>query len=87
MHSVTGTFWDRLPVIAPADFTMLLVTVIVAVLVAILIVATTVFKIHKSRLDDALKRDLLDRGLSADEIATIIGAKSNKCGSRLSAQR
>jgi len=43
--------------------------------VAIAIVCTTVYRIHNNRVEDALKRELLDRGMSAEEIATVIGAK------------
>ena len=35
-------------------------------------------KHNKNRLDDALKRELLDRGMSADEIATVVRARPQR---------
>jgi hypothetical protein len=48
-----------------------------AILFIVTVVAGTVYKIHKNRLADALKRDLLERGMSAEEIAMVITAKPN----------
>jgi hypothetical protein len=45
---------------------------------AIAIIGGVVYAIHKNRLENALKRELLDRGLSADEIATVVSAKAGK---------
>jgi hypothetical protein len=70
---------DRIPVITMS---------FVALVLMVTVVSQAVYKIHKNRLDDALKRDLLDRGMSADEIATVLGARTHKSGcgrSRLSA--
>jgi len=55
-----------------------LLIVIVAVVVAIAIIGSVVYAIHKNRLEHALKRDLLDRGLSADEIAKVVSATASK---------
>lgn len=43
----------------------------IGIVLVVLILAFTAYAIHKNRLDDAFRRELLDRGLSADEIATI----------------
>jgi hypothetical protein len=48
-----------------------------AIVFIVTVVAGTVYKIHKNRLADALKRDLLERGMSAEEIAMVITAKPN----------
>jgi hypothetical protein len=41
-----------------------------------------VYTIHKNRLEAALKRDLLERGMSAEEVATDIWAKAGKTAGR-----
>jgi hypothetical protein len=39
-----------------------------------------IYGMHKNRLEDSLKRELLERGMSADEIATVM----NKTPQRIS---
>jgi hypothetical protein len=51
---------------------------IVAVVFITAILTITVYKMHKNRLEDALKRDLLDRGMSASEIAMVVRARPGK---------
>ncbi len=48
--------------------TMLLIAIVA-------IVAGTIRSIHRHRLDDALKRELVERGMDAEEIERIVGAK------------
>jgi hypothetical protein len=60
------------------DLAGLTAGVLVVFAVVIGIICLTVYKIHKNRTDVALKRELLDRGMSADEIATIISAAPPK---------
>ena len=62
--------------------TGLMVLSVVAVVTIIVILAVTIYSMHKNRLDDSLKRELLDRGMSADEIATIMNKSARKCGSQ-----
>ena len=38
------------------------------------IVSSTINKVHRRRVEMEMKRDMLDRGMSADEIATVIEA-------------
>jgi hypothetical protein len=71
---------ERLPVI--------IVAITLGVMVVVFVVACvcgTVYKMHKNRLDDGLKRELLDRGMSADEIVAVVRARPTKhsrgCGS------
>jgi hypothetical protein len=78
MQSIPGGFWQWLSTLKSDDLVGLLICFALAMVGIIAIVCTTVYKLHKSRSDDALKRELLDRGLGADEIATIINAKSDK---------
>ena len=64
---------DRLPLLFVA-----LILGIFAIIFIVTIVAGTVYKMHKNRLESALKRDLLEQGMSAEEIATVIRAKPGK---------
>jgi hypothetical protein len=50
------------------------------VLTAIVTGGIVINSIHRRRVETELKRELLERGMSADEIATVIGAKSKKGG-------
>jgi hypothetical protein len=78
MHSVPDSFWQWLSSLRSDDLCALIAVISVFGVVAIGIVCATVYKIHKTRTEDALKRELLDRGMSAEEIATIVGAKPSK---------
>jgi sensor histidine kinase regulating citrate/malate metabolism len=51
---------------------------IVAVVFITAILTITVYKMHKNRLEDSLKRELLDRGMSASEIAMVVRARPGK---------
>jgi hypothetical protein len=58
--------------------TGLMVLSVVAVVTIIVILAVTIYSMHKNRLDDSLKRELLDRGMSADDIATVMNKPVSK---------
>lgn len=47
---------------------------LISVVIVFAILAGVTYKMHKNRLEDALKRELLDRGMSAAEIATVVHA-------------
>jgi hypothetical protein len=78
MNSVPSNVWEWLAPIAPDERFALCVTSVVIGLTALVfiigLITHTVSKIHRTRLEAALKRELLDRGLSADEIAEVIAA-------------
>jgi hypothetical protein len=84
MNSVPSGMWEWLSTLEPHGRLALSVTTVVLSLVAsvlvALIVAVTVRGIHQRRLEDALKRELLDRGLSAEEIDMIVRATPTKGG-------
>jgi hypothetical protein len=82
MQSVPGNFWEWTSSLGSGERVAIIILGIFAIVFVITIVAGTVHKIHKNRLDDALKRELLDRGVSADEIATIVNRPASKCGSK-----
>jgi hypothetical protein len=75
MNSVPSSFWEWLAALDSGERTGLTVMSIAAFVFMVWMVLVTVYKIHKNRLDDALKRELLDRGMSAEEIATVVRAQ------------
>jgi hypothetical protein len=77
MRSMPDNFWNWFSKFNAEDITGLVAVVAVFSVAAVGIICVAVYKIHKTRTENALKRELLDRGLSADEIATIICAKSD----------
>ena len=85
MEAVPSTLWEWLSKLDDGERLALSVVVVifsmVAVVVVTSVVATTIRGIYKQRLDDALKRELLDRGMSAEEIERVVAAKS---GGRIS---
>lgn len=77
MNSVPGSMWEWMGAMQSDErFVLCVVTIVfgtVASVLMVAIVAYVVRRIHQSRLDDSLKRELLDRGLSVDEIAKLVG--------------
>ena len=74
MKSVPGDFWMWFSKFNAEDITGLVAVVLVFSVAAVGVICWTVYMIHKNRTEAALKRELLDRGLPAEEIATIIRA-------------
>jgi hypothetical protein len=50
----------------------------VALVLIVSIVSIAVYKVHRNRLNDALKRELIERGASAEDIAAIVRATPTK---------
>jgi mannitol-specific phosphotransferase system IIBC component len=74
-YSSPGSFWEWIGFMDPGmRFAVVFFALISAVFV-IAIVAGVIYKVHKNRLEDALKRELLDRGMSAADIAMVVRAK------------
>jgi ABC-type lipoprotein release transport system permease subunit len=78
MNSVHVDFWSWFSKFNAEDVTGFIAVVLVFSVAAVAVVCLTVYLVHKNRAEIALKRELLDRGLSADEIATIISATPPK---------
>lgn len=74
MQSMHVDFWTWISKFNAEDLTGLVAVVLVFTVAAVAVICFTFYSVHKSRADHALKRELLDRGMSADEIATIISA-------------
>ncbi len=80
MQSTPSDFWLWFSKFNSDDLAGLAAGILVVCAVIVGMICLTIYKIHKTRAEDALKRELLDRGLSATEIATIVGATSAKEG-------
>lgn len=74
MNTTPTNFWEWLPRPAGGDTTAILIMSLLAIVGIVAILSFTAYRIHKNRLDDALKRELLDRGMTAEEIATVINS-------------
>ncbi|HEX3601329.1 MAG TPA: hypothetical protein VHU84_14350 [Lacipirellulaceae bacterium] len=74
MHAIPTNLWQWLSSLNSDEYAGLVIGCVVTLVSVCLIVAITIHSVHKNRLSYQMKRELLDRGLSADEIATIIGA-------------
>lgn len=72
MHAEPTSIVEVLSRINGGDLAAIAVIFMGLVVVTIVVIAVTIQKIHKNRLDDALKRELVERGFSAEEIARII---------------
>jgi len=79
MQSLHVDFWTWISKFNGEDLTGLIAVVLVFGVAAVAVVCFTFYFVHKTRAEHALKRDLLDRGMSAEEIATIIRAAPPKC--------
>jgi hypothetical protein len=78
MSSVPGSFWEWVALLDSGERTGLMVLCIVAIVFTVTVMLCTVYQIHKNRLEDALKRELLDRGMTADDIATVVRARPRR---------
>ena len=78
MNSVPQSFGEWMSAIQPDErFALCVVAIIFGVTLAVFtigIISLLVRSIHRSRVETALKRELLDRGLSVDEIAKVVKA-------------
>ena len=87
MQSVPISFWHWLSTLDSNDqfgmISILMVFGSIALVLIVGLVSLTAYKIHRTRLETALKREMLERGMSAEEIAAVIRtrpAKGRGCG-------
>jgi hypothetical protein len=78
MRAVSGDFWSWFSKFNAEDVTGFIAVVLVFSVAAVAVICLTVYLVHKNRTEIALKRELLDRGLTADEIATVVSAKADR---------
>ena len=68
---------DRAPLLAISGVMVILLIIVIAV-----IVSKTACRIQKARLENGLKRELVDRGFSAEEIERIVRASAGDAARR-----
>jgi hypothetical protein len=71
---VPSSFWEWIGLMDPGMRLAAVMFTLIAAVLVFAILAGVIYKMHKNRLEDALKRELLDRGMSAAEIAMVIHA-------------
>jgi hypothetical protein len=72
LNAETKSFWDVLNNMSSNDLAVLCLLLFLLATLSVVLIATTVSRMHKNRLEIALKRELVDRGLSTDEIAKFV---------------
>jgi len=80
MQSVPSNLWELVASLDEGVIFAVLFFAMVALVVIMITIFTAVYAMHKNRLEDSLKRELLDRGMSADEIVAVVRAKPTKGG-------
>jgi hypothetical protein len=78
-------FWQWLSESGHRGSELLMILVFVGAVTLVLTVAIisfTVYRVHRNRLHDALKRELLERGTAPDDIVAIVRATPTKRASR-----
>jgi len=80
MNSVPSNLWELVASLHEGLIFAVLLFAMAALLAIVITVFTAVYAMHKNRLEDSLKRELLDRGMSADEIVAVVRAKPTKGG-------
>ena len=78
MNSIPTSLWEWLLTLDKESQIGVMVFAVIALLVATIIVCITLYNMHKNRLEDALKRELLERGMNADEIARVVESAQPK---------
>jgi hypothetical protein len=80
-QAAAKTVWDVLEGIPGGDRAPVIgISVLMAVLLVMFvaaIVGKTMCRMQQARLEDALKRELVDRGFSADDVAKIVQSAAN----------
>jgi len=67
----------------PDIFMTAIITAAITVVLVVSIISFSVYRTQRNRLNDALKRDMLERGMSAEDIAEIVRAKpAGRCDRR-----
>ena len=79
MQATPTNVWQFLMTIdADERFPLAVVAIVFGTLLLVAfvaIIAGTIRSMHKHRLDDALKRELIERGMEAEEIERIVSAR------------
>ncbi|HEX4415928.1 MAG TPA: hypothetical protein VH107_20015 [Lacipirellulaceae bacterium] len=78
MTSTPVTFWEWFTTLDTGDLAGLSILAVLGGVSVIIVLSSVVYLMHKNRLQDSLKRELLDRGFSAEEIALVVYGTGRK---------
>ena len=78
MQKTPSDPWEFIAPLGQSERFGLLLACLLALVVLAAIVALLLYGMHRSRLNIGLKRELLDRGFSAEEIVAVVAAKPAK---------
>lgn len=78
MKSTPLTFWEWFTSLDTGDVAGLSILVVLGGVAVVIVLSSVVYLMHKNRLQDTLKRELLDRGFSAEEIALTVYGTGRK---------
>jgi hypothetical protein len=78
MKMTPSNFWEWMSGLSPGDRMGLLFFGLMALVAIIAILGGFIYRVHKNRLEDALKRELLERGMTAEEIVAVINSSTGK---------
>jgi hypothetical protein len=86
MQSVPINIWEWLDKIQPDDRLPIVIVSILfglgALVLIVWILAHAVSRIHRLRTEANLKHELLERGLSADEVAMVVASTAGRSGNK-----
>ena len=77
-----SNFWEWAGALSGEERSLAMAVGAGALVLMTIAVCTTFYSIYQTRSENALKRELLDRGMTADEIATIVNKPERKRGWR-----
>jgi len=80
MRSIPSNFWEWANTLNGGERLAILAIGIGGLVLIAIAICTTVYYVHRTRSEIALKRELLEQGLGADEIATILSRPGRKRG-------
>ena len=75
-QSLSGSFWQWVQSMPHPE--AIIMPIFFVTLTAIVTGGIVINAVHRRRTEADLKRELLDRGMSADEIATVVRARPSK---------
>ena len=76
MQATPDSFWQWVGTRHTDEFALFVIPIFFIVLAVVVTTGMVLNSIHRRRAEINLKRELLDRGMSAEEIATIVAATS-----------
>jgi hypothetical protein len=75
MRTTPVNFWEWFTSLDTGDLAGLSILAVLGGVAVVIVLSAVVYLMHKNRLQDSLKRELLDRGFGANEIALIVYGK------------